>query len=137
MARRKLYITQADAQRLRELLRVQMSSNPKDRANMRALEEELKRAQIVLPNRVTPDVVTMHSRVLVEDPGDDEAMEVTVVFPEEADASRGLVSVVAPMGAALLGCRAGDTVKFTVPRGERTIRVKQILYQPEASGSPA
>jgi regulator of nucleoside diphosphate kinase len=137
MARRNIYITQEDATRLRELLRVQMSSNPKDRGNLRVLDEELKRARIVAPHKVTADVVTMHSRVLAEDTDDEEAMEVTVVFPEEADASRGLISVVAPMGAALLGCRVGDTVQFAVPRGKRAIRVKQLLYQPEASGTPA
>ncbi|HQE28862.1 MAG TPA: GreA/GreB family elongation factor, partial [Phycisphaerae bacterium] len=106
MARRSIYITQSDAARLRELLRVQMSSNPKDRPNLRVLDEELKRARLVEAHRVKPDVVTMHSRLLVEDVATGEAMEVTLVFPEEADAANGRISVVAPMGAALLGYRA-------------------------------
>lgn len=135
MARRHIDITQADAARLRELLRVQMSHNTKDLGNLRVLDQELRRARIVT-DPVTPDVVTMHSRVLVEDVNDGERMEVTVVFPEEADASRGRVSVVAPLGAALLGYRAGSTVEFAVPRGKRTLRVKEVLYQPEASGAP-
>ncbi|HOA72108.1 MAG TPA: nucleoside diphosphate kinase regulator [Phycisphaerae bacterium] len=137
MARRSIYITQSDAARLRELLRVQMSSNPKDRPNLRVLDEELKRARLVEAHRVKPDVVTMHSRLLVEDVATGEAMEVTLVFPEEADAANGRISVVAPMGAALLGYRAGDTVEFAVPRGKRRMRIKEVLYQPEASGVPA
>jgi regulator of nucleoside diphosphate kinase len=136
MASRSIYITQSDATRLKELLRVQMSSNPKDRPNLRVLDDELKRARLVEAHRVKPDVVTMQSRVLVQDESGD-AMEVTLVFPEEADASRGRISVVAPMGAALLGYRAGDTVEFAVPRGRRSVCIKEVLYQPEASGVPA
>lgn len=135
MARRNIYITETDSKRLREVLRVQMLNNKKDRENLRVLDEELRRAQIVTPDRVKADVITMHSRVLVEDPADGEAFEITLVFPEEADASSGKISVVAPMGAALLGYREGDTVQFAVPRGKRSIVIKQVLYQPEAAGA--
>jgi len=134
MARRKIHINQIDADRLRELLRTQMHRNPKDRDNLRMLQNELARATIVAPERVMPDVITMHSRALVEDVNDGELMEVTLVFPEEADAMRGRISVVAPMGVALLGYRVGDTVRFAAPRGKRSLRVKQLLFQPEASG---
>lgn len=134
MASRKIHITDADSKRLREVLRVQMLNNKKDRENLRVLDEELRRAQIVTPNRIQADVVTMNSRVLIEDLVDNQDIEITLVFPEEADAATGRISVVAPMGAALLGYQAGDTVQFAVPRGRRTIRVKQVLYQPEAAG---
>lgn len=134
MATRKIYITQEDARRLNELLRQQRSSNNKDRENLRVLAFELSRATLIAPDRVMPDVVTMDSRVLVEDLADGQTQEVTLVFPEEADAVEGRISVVAPMGVALLGCRNNQTVEFAVPRGTRTLRIKQILYQPEASG---
>ncbi len=134
MARRNICITESDARRLRELLRIHRSGNSRDRENLRVLEQELERAKIVAPDRVTADVVTMHSRVLVEDEADGETLEVTVAFPEDADAASGRISVVAPIGAALLGYRVGDTVQFNVPRGRRTLRIKEILFQPEASG---
>jgi regulator of nucleoside diphosphate kinase len=134
MASRRIYITESDARRLRELLRTHRSGNAKDRENLRVLEKELSRAGLVAPDRVMPDVVTMHSRVLVEDVADGESLEVTLAFPEDADAASGRISVVAPIGAALLGYRVGDTVQFNVPRGRRTLRIKQILFQPEASG---
>lgn len=134
MAARRIYITQEDAKRLNELLSQQRSSNIKDRDNLRILASELSRATLIAPDRVMPDVVTMNSRVLVEDLADGQAEELTLVFPEEADAAEGRISVVAPIGAALLGCRMQDTVQFAVPRGKRTLRIKQILFQPEASG---
>lgn len=134
MASRRIYITQEDARRLNELLIRQRSSNNKDRENLRVLAFELSRATLIAPDRVMPDVVTMNSRVLVEDPADGQTEELTLVFPEEADAAEGRISVVAPIGAALLGCRTDETVEFAVPRGTRTLRVRQILFQPEASG---
>lgn len=119
---------------MNELLIRQRSSNNKDRENLRVLAFELSRATLIAPDRVMPDVVTMNSRVLVEDPADGQTEELTLVFPEEADAAEGRISVVAPIGAALLGCRTDETVEFAVPRGTRTLRVRQILFQPEASG---
>lgn len=134
MASRRIYITQEDARRLNELLIRQRSSNNKDRENLRVLAFELSRATLIAPDRVMPDVVTMNSRVLVEDGADGQTEELTLVFPEEADAAEGRISVVAPIGAALLGCRTDETVEFAVPRGTRTLRVRQVLFQPEASG---
>lgn len=137
MARREIDITESDARRLQELLRTHRSGNTKDRENLRVLEEELARATVVEPGRVNPDVVTMHSRVLVEDEADGEVQEITLAFPEDADVASGRISVLAPIGAALLGYRMGDRVEFKVPRGRRALRIKQILFQPEASGAMA
>lgn len=132
MASRKIYITEGDAQRLRELLRVQMGRNLRDRENLRVLDGEIRRGTIVKPGDVRPDVVTMNSRVLVEDASNGETLDCTLVFPEEADAAAGRISVVAPMGAALLGYRAGDRIQFKAPGGTQTLVIKQILFQPEA-----
>jgi regulator of nucleoside diphosphate kinase len=62
-------------------------------------------------------------------------MVLTIVFPAEADADRGSISVLAPIGTALLGYRAGDTVEWTTPGGPRTFVIEEVIYQPEASGA--
>ncbi len=134
MALRKIYITESDAVKLRELLRLQMSRNLKDRDNLRVLDGELRRATLVKPGDVRKDVVTMHSRILLENQATGEAMECTLVFPEEADAEAGRISVVAPIGAAILGYRVGESIRFHAPAGRQTLLVKAILFQPEAVG---
>lgn len=135
MAQRKIYITKEDAKKLGELLKAGLRHNAsRDLANLRVLQEELQRAKIVATSEVAPDVVTMHSCVRVKDLYDDEAMDITLVFPEEAEPDDGRISVVAPIGAAILGYKAGDTVQFRTPGGLRRLQVEQLLYQPEAAG---
>jgi regulator of nucleoside diphosphate kinase len=134
MAARNVYITQHDAERLQEWLQLTARNNEKDRANLLALKRELDRARLIDSHKVPPDVVTMRSRVRLVDLRTEQASVVTLSFPDDAMQMDGRVSVLAPLGAALLGCRAGQTVRFQVPGGTRTVRVEQILYQPEAAG---
>jgi regulator of nucleoside diphosphate kinase len=76
----------------------------------------------------------MNSRVKLVDLESDETMEYTLVFPQDADLAEGKISVLAPIGTAMLGYRVGDVFSWQVPSGERRIRVEAILYQPEAAG---
>jgi len=99
------------------------------------LAAELNNAVVVDSCRVPPDVVTMNSRVLFEDESTGERRAVTIVFPQQADASLGSISVLAPIGTALLGYRSGDVVESKVPSGVRRLKVKEIVYQPEAAGN--
>ncbi len=80
------------------------------------------------------DVVTMNSQARVRDLNSNEEMVFTLVFPAEVDYVRGRLSVIAPIGTALLGYRAGDTVEWKVPAGIRRLKIEQVLYQPEAAG---
>ncbi len=135
MAQRRICITKDDAKKLEELLTTGLRHNGnRDLANLRVLQAELRRAKIVGVREVTPDVVTMHSCVRVKDLYDDEALEISLVFPEEAEPDEGRISVVAPIGAAILGYQAGDTVQFRTPGGLRRLRIEEVLYQPEAAG---
>lgn len=134
MARRTIYITQQDASRLREWLRISGHRHDKDRENLDVLRRELERARLIEPDEVPPDVVTMHSRVRLADPQTNQKMCCTLVFPEDAVATHERISVLAPLGAAILGCRTGDVIRFEVPGGRRTVRVLDVLYQPEAAG---
>ncbi|RYD78610.1 MAG: transcription elongation factor GreAB, partial [Verrucomicrobiaceae bacterium] len=78
-----------------------------------------------------PDIVTMNSVARVRDLDSDDEMELTLVYPDAADAESGKVSILAPLGTALLGYRAGDTFQWKVPAGVRSFRVEAVLFQPE------
>lgn len=133
---RTIYITRQDMERLRFLIKSIQSSkthDDRDRPYLWTLGMELDRAVVVDSSEVPPDVVTMNSRVrLMDGP---RSWMVTLVFPEDADPEHDRISVLAPLGAALLGCRAGNPISFRVPSGaHRTCNVLSVLYQPEAAG---
>ena len=100
-----------------------------------ALMDELNRAEILPPEQIPADVVTMHSRVECEDVASGEDHVLTLVYPNEADVERGRVSVLAPVGSALLGLSVGQTIDWQAPGGRSLkLRVKSVRYQPEAAG---
>jgi len=126
-------ITQFDFDRLEKLVdRLRTRDNMP--AVAKALEEELDRADIVDPREVGSDVVTMNSEATVRDLGTGEVETLRVVFPGAAAPSKGAISVLAPLGLALLGTRAGEEVTWDMPGGPRRLRVERITYQPEAAG---
>jgi len=131
-ASRTIYITTFDKERLDELLGVAGAFSYRDRDDLRRLKEELVRAQVVEPKQVPPSVVTMHSRVAIT--VNDLEMEVTVVFPKEADADRGRISVLSAIGTALIGYAVGDVIPFQTPAGPSTLKVVKMISQPEAEG---
>ena len=99
-----------------------------------ALERELDRGEVVAPASVPRGVVTMNSRVRFRDLASGERETYTLVYPADANVEDGRLSVLAPLGAALLGARAGDVVQCQTPGGVRNLKVDRILYQPEAAG---
>lgn len=76
----------------------------------------------------------MNSRIKLRDVDTNEEMEFTLVFPGDSNVDEGKISVIAPIGTAILGYSAGDTIEWHVPAGKRRIRIEKILYQPEAEG---
>ncbi|MGE3108939.1 MAG: GreA/GreB family elongation factor [Phycisphaerales bacterium] len=92
------------------------------------LRSLLERARKVAPPRVPPDVVTMNSRVRVRYPGEEEAEAYDLAFPDSSD---GGLSVLSPLGAALLGAREGESVACAGSRVSRRVTVERIEYQPE------
>ena len=98
------------------------------------LAAELENAEIVAAGCVPPGVVTMNSRVLFEDVTTGESREITIVFPQDADVLRGNVSVLAPVGTALLGLTEGESIVWPFPDGSsRCLRVLKITFQPEVN----
>ncbi|KRG41073.1 nucleoside diphosphate kinase regulator [Stenotrophomonas pictorum JCM 9942] len=100
-----------------------------------ALSQELERAQVLPPEEIPEGIVTMHSRVDCEDELNNETHSLTLVYPHEADFDKGRVSVLAPVGSALLGLAIGQTIDWTAPGGRQLrLRVTAVHYQPEAAG---
>jgi regulator of nucleoside diphosphate kinase len=132
MSSRVIYITKPDMQKLRALIAGVQAVNPK--RNLEILENELNRAKVVSQKKIPADAVTMNSTVRVLDVGSDEASTYTIVFPAEADIASHKISILAPIGTALLGYRAGDVVEWEVPSGLKRLKIIETLYQPEAAG---
>ena len=130
----RIYITESDYERLTRLIESKREHNGVDLEYLKKLEEELDRADIVDPRDMPPDVITMRSTVRLKDLVNGEANTYSLVFPTEADFTQGKISVLAPIGTAILGYRRGDTIEWPVPSGLRRLKVDEILYQPEASG---
>lgn len=129
-----IYITEFDHYRLERLVEVWKKRYEMDSENLELLEDELSRAEIVRPEEVPADVVTMNSKVTLADLDSGELTEVAVVFPGMASAAAGRISVLAPVGTALLGCHAGETVELPAPGRRRRFRIERVAFQPEAAG---
>ncbi|MDD4018494.1 MAG: nucleoside diphosphate kinase regulator [Kiritimatiellae bacterium] len=134
MTDRQIYLTDNDRKRLEELLAVAATFNYRDRNDLKTLASELQRAKVVGSREVSARIVTMNSRVKLRDLDTKAEMELTLAFPSEADVDAGKISVLSPVGTAILGYGEGDTVIWTVPAGTRRLMIEKILYQPEAAG---
>lgn len=144
-------VTQADRQRLREMIRTLRASVPSEggpyAGYLAALERRLAQLATVPAEQVDGDVVTMNSQLAVRElhphaGGEDGRRHVlgrehvlSLTYEADADAFAGKVSVVTPLGAALLGSRVGDVVEWQTLRGPQRLRVERVLYQPEAAGA--
>lgn len=131
---RTIYITDFDLKRLREVIASWRRSDFSRRNDLQELEEELNRGLLVESHNVPGDVITMNSTVCLVDLDTGEKFTYTLVFPKDADLQQNKISVLAPIGTAMLGHSVGDIFEWEVPDGVRHLKVKKILYQPEASG---
>ena len=133
-SRPPLLLSRVDVERIEALLE-QPSFSALD---TRALQEELARAELAEPAAIPADVITMNSiaRVRVDDPSQGaHEHELTLVYPREADGSADKVSILAPVGSALLGLRIGDAIDWPLPGGRSArLQVLSIRFQPEAAG---
>jgi regulator of nucleoside diphosphate kinase len=112
-----IYITELDYNGLSGLIDRTRESNGVDREYLNKLETELDRAEIVAPKNIPANVVTMRSQVRLKDLVSGESKTYSLVFPTEADFAKGKISVLAPIGTAILGYRQGDTIEWQVPVG--------------------
>lgn len=134
MSNRAIYMTGYDKDRLTKLMEDIQDSDSQDKNYLTALQEEMDHAKIISSSDIPKDVITMNSQVCLVDQSTQKEEVFTLVFPQDADISQGRISVLAPIGTAMLGYRVGQVFQWKVPVGERTLKVKEILYQPEAAG---
>ncbi len=127
-------VTLFDLERLKKLLEDAQRTSHRRSVYLTKLQTELDRAKVVKPDKVPSDVVTMNSSVRLVDLDTGKEEVYTLVFPEDANAEQGKISILAPIGTAMLGYEVGDVFEWEVPAGKRRLKVKRILYQPEAAG---
>jgi len=118
-------ITRPDAARLRELIATRAHAG-RDHHHLEELAAELERARIADAADVPDDLIGLHSRVHVLDLATGERRELTLVLPLESDPARGRISVLAPLGTALLGYRTGNEVEWQMPGGLRRVRIESV-----------
>ena len=132
MTDRQIVISEPNARVLRNLLRTRNAA-PHDQEHLQELSAELDRALVMESNQVSPTVVTLHAAVRVRDLESGERQELTLVSPREADVSAGRISVLAPLGTALIGYRQGDVVERLMPGGLRRLLIEEVLQAPVAN----
>ncbi|MGH8093160.1 MAG: nucleoside diphosphate kinase regulator [Chthoniobacterales bacterium] len=132
MKNRNIVISAADYAELHDLIAYPGNVSARTQTELRTLANELKRAAIVNPNQIPSDVITMNSRVLLHDLDTGERLVFTLVLPAAADSNGKKLSVLAPLGTAMLGHRVGDEFKWRVPSGFRRLKVTRVDFQPEA-----
>ena len=134
MQDRTIYITKFDLERLEDLLDAAGEFSYRDRGDLEELEAELQEGKLVDSKNVPPTVVTMNSCVRLMDVDENKPMIFTLTFPKDADIDSGKLSVLSPVGTAILGHSEGDVIEWRVPAGLRRFRIEKVLYQPEAAG---
>lgn len=135
MSKKQIYITDNDMKRLRELIKVAREFDNEDKKYLRELEDELNKGEVVSSRDVPHDVITMNSKVRLRDINTQKNMVCWLVFPDDSNADQGKISILAPIGTALLGYKVGDIIEWKVPIGLMKLKVEEILYQPEATGN--
>ncbi len=133
-AKKKIQVTQTDHERLTAMIASMRNVPAEDQACLDKLQGELDRARVIASKRVKSDVVTMNSAVALRDLDNAQLYEYQLVYPQDADPEENKISVLAPVGTALLGYSMGDVVEWPVPAGVRHLQIEGIRYQPEASG---
>lgn len=132
---RKIVITESDHLNLNTLLESEFAKVAGPAIRLEELKRELKRAEIVPPDEISNDVVSMNSKVVLRDLETGERETYTLVFPNDADIAEGRLSVLAPIGTAILGEHVGDEIHWRVPSGWRRLKIEEIIYEDAEVGS--
>jgi regulator of nucleoside diphosphate kinase len=133
MNNRNIIMTAADHEELEAVVMFSGKVSDRAQAELRSLQNELRRATVLPANKIPADVITMNSRAELIDLESSERMEFTLVMPSDANIDAGKISVLAPLGTAMLGYRVGDEFEWPVPYGFRRLKVAHVHFQPEAA----
>ena len=129
----KICITKYDYTRLKSMVQEYTKTNKAD-TNLKDLLGEIERAQKVDSYTIGSNYITMNSVFELKKMNELDFQQFRLVFPEDADIDKDKISVLAPIGTAVLGYKVGDVIKWKVPDGENFFQITNILYQPEANG---
>jgi len=135
--RQQIIVSKEDHVRLESLLASEFAAAFSDKPHLQSLRGELDIAQVVPREEVPPNVVTMNSTVKLREIRTREIETYTLVFPEHADIARDKLSVLAPIGTAILGYQVGDIVEWKVPSGVIRFKIEELVFQPERDGALA
>ncbi len=135
MTKRKIYITEHDMNRLQESFHITSTMTEKDKQYYERLQEKLDWAEVVEPKDIPENIVTMNSMILLKDLDTGEEKIFNLVFPDKAKVSPMALSILAPIGTALLGHKEGDTIIWDVPGGTKRYLILEVVYQPERLGN--
>ena len=128
----KVVISSLDAERLERIIDALPTSAY---AVGEKLEEELARAKIVEPKLIPPTVVTMNSTVRFKVDSSNEEFTMTLVYPKDVDVAQNKISILAPVGSAMLGLAQGTELEWPKPGvGMLKVQIEEITYQPERAG---
>jgi regulator of nucleoside diphosphate kinase len=128
----RVILSSRDVERLESLLET-LRNDPSP--HLLALEEELARAEIVEPEEIPPSVVTMNSTVRFVMESSAEEFCMTLVYPKDTHGESDRISVLAPVGSALLGLSIGDQIEWPRPGGGVIqVKITDIVFQPERAG---
>ena len=131
MTQPNIIISEQDLHRLETMLEHQTKLT----ATMQHLENELARAEVVSPQNIPENIVTMNAKVLITIAPSTESTEVTLVYPHDFHGDKGQVNVIAPIGAAILGLAEGQDIEWPQPNGDlMKVKIEKILFQPEREG---
>jgi regulator of nucleoside diphosphate kinase len=125
-------ITQTDKVKLLDIIEDAKYIHLKTNQYIKDLEAEIKKATVIGYEQLPKDVITMNSKVILSI--DHEEEEITLVYPNEADVKQNKISILSPIGTAILGYSEGSLIEWKVPSGIVKIEVKKVIFQPEAMG---
>jgi len=132
MKTREIYITEYDMEKLRAIIEIYGGN---DNPYLENLEDELDKARVVDPKNIPDNVVTMNSIVRIKDLDTGEEKTFTLVFPGKTNITEKTVSILAPIGTALIGYGEGDIIEWEVPAGTKRFQIMEVIYQPERLGN--
>lgn len=130
MTNDRTLVTKEDMDRLAHLVRTLRHSPFRDQQQLELLDQVLESANALASEHVPINMIRMNSRFRVLDLDSGRSVRYTLVYPENADISKGRISILAPVGTALLGRRRGDVVEAKVPGGSRRLKIEHVLHRP-------
>lgn len=130
----QITITELDFVRLSNLILSSLEDENIEIRNLNFLSKEITRARRVDSRKIKADHVTMNSEIEVQDLDTGKNMVLKLVYPQDADFPKGRISILSPLGSALLGYKENSIIVFEVPKGTKQMKITKIIYQPEANG---